>query len=235
MSSESIIPVTYRRSRTMADGSIRVEVDIEPRHALGAFTLFHEPGVMGALARLTQEAAAGHQQRQAFAEPSPKKGPHGQFWRAMFTGAVFQAPPILAALGTDAEFNEFIRRHTCEVCGQYAYRREADQEWVTEAAHVRRVADGAGTGIKNTHATIPLCTEHHRAQHQQGESAIGGADWCDRTLAGYRNAWARERLHERFGVESLTHLAPADFLSWLEACDHRLLRFIPDGYRRASA
>ena len=37
--------------KTMADGTLRVSVDIEPRHAQTAFTLFGAPGTPVALAR----------------------------------------------------------------------------------------------------------------------------------------------------------------------------------------
>lgn len=43
--------------RTMADGSMRLTVEIEPGDAIKAFTLFGSPGHSVALARITSEAA----------------------------------------------------------------------------------------------------------------------------------------------------------------------------------
>lgn len=51
------IPFIYRRSRTMSDGTLRIEVDVAPADALNAFTLFNLPDVPGAMVRMTQESA----------------------------------------------------------------------------------------------------------------------------------------------------------------------------------
>jgi hypothetical protein len=59
--------------RTMVDGTLRLTVDIEPRHAIAAFTLFGSPGTALALAALRTKA-----------EKEKPKGPplHSQ-WLAM--------------------------------------------------------------------------------------------------------------------------------------------------------
>lgn len=44
------------RLRTMADGTVRLEVDFEPRHAQDAFKLFASPGTRVALAALKPDA-----------------------------------------------------------------------------------------------------------------------------------------------------------------------------------
>jgi hypothetical protein len=44
--------------KTMADGTLRISVDVEPRHAQAAFALFGAPGVPMALAALKVGAAA---------------------------------------------------------------------------------------------------------------------------------------------------------------------------------
>jgi hypothetical protein len=44
--------------KTMADGTLRISVDVEPRHAQAAFALFGSPGVPMALAALKVGAAA---------------------------------------------------------------------------------------------------------------------------------------------------------------------------------
>lgn len=54
----------------MADGTLRLTVDIEPRHANDAFSLFGKPGVPMALAALKTEA----QQRRS-EQRSNKPGP----------------------------------------------------------------------------------------------------------------------------------------------------------------
>jgi hypothetical protein len=48
----SIIEAAAMRLRTMADGSLRIECEVEPRHAQAAFALFGAPGTPMALAAL---------------------------------------------------------------------------------------------------------------------------------------------------------------------------------------
>jgi hypothetical protein len=54
----SIIEAASIGVRTMADGTLRLTVDVEPRHAQAAFALFGAPGVPMALAALKVGAAA---------------------------------------------------------------------------------------------------------------------------------------------------------------------------------
>jgi hypothetical protein len=64
----------------MADGTLRLSLDIEPRHSQAAFALFGAPGTPMALAAL----------KSAKAEPAPKGGQLAQ-WVAMRCGeAAFQ-------------------------------------------------------------------------------------------------------------------------------------------------
>lgn len=70
--------------KTMADGTFRIVIDIDPRYAQEAFKLFGAPGTPVALARLTN-AAAVQQDRaaQAPAEPETPKGGQLSQWCAM--------------------------------------------------------------------------------------------------------------------------------------------------------
>ena len=60
----SAISAAAMRVRTMADGSLRIEVEVEPQDAQAAFALFGRPGAPMALAAL----AVGH---AAVQEPEP--------------------------------------------------------------------------------------------------------------------------------------------------------------------
>jgi hypothetical protein len=75
-----VIESSSSSARTMADGTLRLTVDIEPRHSQAAFALFGAPGTPMALAAL----------KSAKAEPAPKGGQLAQ-WVAMRCGeAAFQ-------------------------------------------------------------------------------------------------------------------------------------------------
>ena len=58
----------------MADGTLRLTVDIEPNSALTAFQLFGMPDVPMVLARLTQEASIQSAQIETIAAEKPKGG-----------------------------------------------------------------------------------------------------------------------------------------------------------------
>lgn len=67
--------------RTMADGTFRIQIDVEPRFAQQAFALFGAPGTPIALARITNEAAV-EQDRKDMEPEKPKGGPLAQ-WAAI--------------------------------------------------------------------------------------------------------------------------------------------------------
>lgn len=58
--------------KTMADGTLRIQIDVEPRHARDAFLLFGTPGTSVALARLTAEAATAEVRKEL--DPERQKG-----------------------------------------------------------------------------------------------------------------------------------------------------------------
>lgn len=64
------VPAAAVRMQTMADGTMRLTVDIEPRHAFDACRMFLTPGTPIALACLTPEAAQSDARRQTQA-PAP--------------------------------------------------------------------------------------------------------------------------------------------------------------------
>lgn len=90
----SVIEAAAMRCRTMADGSLRIECDIEPRHAKDAFALFGAPGVPMALAALKTAA-------QMPPAPEPAKGGELSKWVAM--------------RGDDPDFAAFIKKQAVEL------------------------------------------------------------------------------------------------------------------------
>lgn len=66
----SIIAAAAMRVRTMADGSLRVEVQVEPADAQAAFALFGRPGAPMALAAL-HDGYAKASDAPAAPEPAP--------------------------------------------------------------------------------------------------------------------------------------------------------------------
>lgn len=69
-----LIEATSRTVKTMADGTLRLTVDISPIHAQQAFLLFGMPDAPVVLARLTQEAAKQSAQVTMIESEKPKGG-----------------------------------------------------------------------------------------------------------------------------------------------------------------
>jgi hypothetical protein len=58
MDSHDIIEATSVSMKTLVDGTLRLVVEIEPIHALAAFTLFRQPGTVIALAAIKPQEDA---------------------------------------------------------------------------------------------------------------------------------------------------------------------------------
>lgn len=152
----------------------------------------------------------------------PKKGPYGSYAHALHACGFFRAPAVWKALGTDEQFLAWLTTQPC------AARRRGGCRGDVVPAHVRRVADGAGTAIKPAYSAIPLCDGHHTdSQHQHGESALGGKEWFDRRRVEALEAWAHHRLCEIAGVESLTQVPPERIVNW--ANRNGLAHYLPTG------
>lgn len=63
--STSLITASTVRSQTMADGTLRLVVDVDQKDTLAAFQLFHAPGSPLVIGRLTQQAAQESVQKEA--------------------------------------------------------------------------------------------------------------------------------------------------------------------------
>lgn len=93
--------------RTMADGTFRIQVDIEPRFAQQAFALFGAPGTPVALARITNEAAV-EQDRKAQAEPES----FGQHYACLYKSGWFHNPRVMSAFRVDKSWSPEARIET---------------------------------------------------------------------------------------------------------------------------
>lgn len=66
---------------------------------------------------------------------------------------------------------KFLRSLPCCICGRAP----------SEACHIRAGTDG-GMGVKpSDRFAVPMCTEHHRDQHQRGELAFWSGHGVDPT------------------------------------------------------
>lgn len=198
---EAIAAIT-RTVKTLVDGTLRLTVDIEPVDAVSAFAAFSAPGTPVALAQLNMAPTAAQDGRKIA--------------RSLVACGWYYAPKVLGALGDDDEFLAFIRSQPCAITGSPA---------PSEAAHVRRIANGAGVGVKPPFSAIPLCHDMHIAQHQHGESAIGGKSEVDKLLAEYLIKWGKQQMRGIFNVASTRDINCAQLIDF--AKQHDITMFLP--------
>ena len=89
---------------TMADGSLRVQIDINPADAQKAFKMLGTPNSAVALARLTDEPA------NEANKPKAAKGPYGEWAKKLVQSGFFRTPKVWEAIGTDEEFLAWVKR-----------------------------------------------------------------------------------------------------------------------------
>jgi hypothetical protein len=146
---------------------------------------------------------------------------YGKQASALYAAGFFLAPAVLVQIGADQEFRAWLKEQPCCADGPH----EGD----VVAAHVRRIANGAGTALKPDYSAIPLCDRHHHLQHQHGESKIGGKEWFDKQRAKYLQKWASRTLAAVFGQESMGYVDPKDLRIWAREFD--VEQWLPREYR----
>lgn len=204
--------VTRRPAKEMADGTLRVQIDVEPNDRRTFLDMFPDNGDPICVVRLNPEAVKAHQQQTAFAEPEPekpKKGEQGQFARWLVSSGFFRNPKVWQFCGSDDEFLEWLKKQSCAIGPIAGDRCDGD----VVPAHVRRIASGAGTAKKPEYSAIAACNKHHLQQHQHGEShwfgdASEAKEWFDRQRIKHLEDWSREDFKLIAQVDSLTKLTP---------------------------
>ena len=101
-----------------------------------------------------------------------------------------------------------------------------------QAAHVWRLKDGFGKGIKGPYAAVPLCAFHHRLHHQESEDAIGGREYLEKKRFDIVTEWVWFVIKDDIGVVSMADAPPAKVLAW--ARTRGVERHLPESYREAA-
>ena len=158
-------------------------------------------------------------------EVSQKPKNFGTDAKALRLSSFFRTPAVWEQVGTDEEFLDWVRSQPCSVCDDYDYLDDGRK--VTEAAHVRRVANGAGTGIKPRSSAIPLCHKHHVLQHAKGEAELN-LDFTIKRMEAVRK-WGWMTLKKQLGYESWKDVPPHVLKAW--ATEHNVSQYLPIKYR----
>jgi len=201
----------------MADGTLRLSVDVEPENAEAAFRLFGMPGVAGAICRLTEEASQQRLQNETI------KIAYGEQAKTLRLSSFFRTPEVWHMVGSDSDFLRWLTINQC------AAKHIGSCDGDVVAAHVRRISNGSGTGRKPEYSAIPLCDAHHRIQHQHGESSLGGKEWFDKKRIEYVQQWCWDKLKADLGYESWSQIPPDELIEWADS--HSVSQYLPANYK----
>jgi hypothetical protein len=176
--------------------------------------------------------------------------PYGKEASELYKSGFYFVPEVLAAIGTDKEYREWIQSQPCIVCGGGDFVWGDDGEPKCEAAHVKRPSN-SGLGHKPEYSCVSLCHEHHAIQHQYGLPRLYGVhvaknvakrgldvtaddarEWFDRKRNGQLVEWASTTLASRLRQVSTGFIPPRDLVQW--AMEKGVAEFLPEPYRSAA-
>lgn len=170
------------------------------------------------------------------AEEAPPERRYGKWWRDLIASGFFRAPRVLAAIGTEDEFENWIREQPSVIDGNADWD-EVMGESRCEPAHIRRVADGSGTAEKPPYFAVPMTHKQHQLQHDKGYSAVTGMtegeaiEWLAKKADHYRTEWASLTLASQLvpDTPSRGDVHPDMVRIWLETND--LTQYLPERLR----
>lgn len=210
---------TRKAIKEMADGTLRIQIDIEPRDKRLFHKLFPDIDMPVAIAPLKPVAEGLQHASTLPGGMNEIKSKYGQQAKELRQSSFFRRPEVWRAVGTDKEFLDWLKTQDC------AANRPHSGDVVP--AHVRRVGNGSGTGIKPEYSAIPLCDMHHQWQHRGGESAFESREWFDKKRIEYLVKWCWETLKTELSYDSWSNVPPWELLKWAE--DHQVSCSGPGG------
>jgi len=190
----------------------------------------------------------GEQAEEKPVKPAkPEKGPYGQLAQSLYHTGFFMNPKVLEALGTDAQYQAFVRFQPCIITGGFDWDGGKGEERC-DYCHVRRSGD-AGTSLKPKYSGVPMVHAMHSLQHEHGESMayreymrrknkIGpedtvevqeAKDWFEKKSANMLYVWARGQLLKHFEIDSLTKVHPELIMKW--ATHKGIEKYLPKAYK----
>lgn len=149
---------------------------------------------------------------------------YGDYAKDLKISAFFRMPAVWQHIGSDEEYLAWLRKQRC------AYTNELGGENDSiDAAHVRRVSDGSGVGLKPKYSAIPLKHSIHVLQHNSGESFLKDQEWFDKKRIEYVSEWAWETLKNKLGYDSWAAVPPILLCNW--SSERGLFDYLPSRYK----
>lgn len=230
----SAIEGTIARFQSLADGTVRYIVDVSPANDRHEFHAVHASVALALLINGEAEGPSAAPPATTRADTggnrlpsgSPPRHPYGESARLLKLSGFCRSPDVWRAVGTDEEFLRWVRTQPCVLVGSQVCPCAGD----IIAAHVRRIANGAGMGRKPPFSAVALCTLHHDHQHQHGEESLALKAQWDEWRIEHVEQWCWETLRERLGYDSMGDVPPAVLHAWAE--QHTVDRYLPLAYRQ---
>ena len=219
MSDISAIAGLLMSYRTLADGGLRVTIDLPTTESTHFHSLFPEVHCQVAVAPLLATALAQQQEEQ--------EKDFGPYAKALWLSVFFGTPEVWRATGSDEKFLEFVRTQKCIA------RSGKPCDGPIQAAHVWRQRDGFGKGLKGAYAAVPLCAGHHRLQHNESEDAIGGRAYMEQMRYETVRSWIWAEIKDDVGVASMRDAEPAKIVIWAQK--RGIEKFLPAAFQGAAA
>lgn len=233
---------TRRTMKELVDGTIRVQIDIDPQYKKAFLERFEldkavalvQVNLSGSSNGRTPDFDSGN----AGSSPAPEAKPYGKQAAELYRLGFFLNPKVLEAIGTDAEYLAWVRAQPCAVTGKFDYTKDeatGETRMACEASHVDRINLGRGMNEKPPYAAIPLTHHWHEKRHRVGVSVFADGDpakgkqWEEKQRARFVVQWASERLAQTLHAESMGYVAPDSMCAWAE--EHELLNALPKIYR----
>jgi len=211
--------------RTLADGTLRVTVDlseVESEHFHHIFKVHMEVGV----APISLQPEKPKHEEESTSEPEHN---YGNYARMLRLSVFFGIPEVWKAAGSDEQFLAFVRTQKCMARSGEPCDPKTPP---SQAAHVWRLSAGAGKGIKPPYSAIPMCQKHHALQHQHGEEAIGGRAWMEQCAQTMRVKWIWAEIKDDIGVASMRDADPAKVYEW---CQKKgIERYLPAAFKECA-
>lgn len=213
----SAVSATRRSYRELADGTIRLQIDIDPPQRKDFLRLFPEIGMPIALAPLPRD----FEQLKPAPAPVAKYGEHA---KQLKLSGFFRMPMVWRAIGTDEQFREWVQKQPSVISGKFS--EYVNGEGRNVAAHIRR-ANESGTALKADYCCVPMTNAEHNLQHHKGEteallvhgsgtqlSPEAAKEWFEQQRVFQVERWAWLTLKAHLGVAHWNELHPGILCAW---------------------
>lgn len=204
--------------RTLADGGLRITIDLPTTESGHFHELFPSVHCEVAIAALVRDLPQD--------QPAPQQD-YGQYAKALRLSVFFGIPEVWKATGTDAQFLAFVRTQKCIA------RACVPCNGPIQAAHVWRQRDGFGKGVKGPYAAVPLCAYHHQLQHNNTEDAVGGRAYMEQMAQECRIRWIWAEIKDDIGVASMRDADPKKVYAWCEK--KGIEKHLPAAFKESAA